>query len=353
MTDSYTLINNEKQYLSELKVMSHTGSGPVDPAPEEKEVKSPEADTKGVGTQQSGTKDPGKIPSIPSLKKDLAKEGIELKGKSPEDVVAEIRALPDEQQAIVMQKVSEYKETLSEIDPITMGAVAGIGALGLAAQANARRQCAKKHKKGSKEYDDCYRSKVTHIGRSKKEGKEILSFKEELELAIEMCGASHGEEKKSKKIKEEKKPDFADLDKDGDEEEPMEKAVKDKEEKCPDCGKDKCECSKEAAKIKEQDEAPEGADQEMKDEEEAEGAETEANEDIGEQLSVKQQARLSGKQDNPPPVPGGQTANRIAANTPPAEIEKLRRPIPQPRTVTPGLTGKGSAGSRPVRMGRI
>lgn len=59
---------------------------------------------------------------------------------------------------------------------------------------------------------------------------------------------------KKYKVKEGKKPDFLDVDKDGDKEEPMKKAVKDKkkkvdeaedkEEKCDDCGKpvDDCEC---------------------------------------------------------------------------------------------------------------
>jgi hypothetical protein len=69
----------EKNYLTMLKetvMLKHVGSGPVDPAPEEKEVKNPVADTKGEGTQQAGTKDPNKIPAISALKKELAKEGV-------------------------------------------------------------------------------------------------------------------------------------------------------------------------------------------------------------------------------------------------------------------------------------
>jgi hypothetical protein len=39
------------------------------------------------------------------------------------------------------------------------------------------------------------------------------------------------------------KPDYMDVDEDGDEKEPMKKALKDKEEgKCPDCGKKDCNC---------------------------------------------------------------------------------------------------------------
>jgi hypothetical protein len=69
----------EKTYTDMLKetvMLKHVGSGPVDPAPKEKETKSPVVDSKGEGTQQAGTKDPNKIPALSALKKELAKEGV-------------------------------------------------------------------------------------------------------------------------------------------------------------------------------------------------------------------------------------------------------------------------------------
>lgn len=67
------------QMLKETAMMTHVGSGPKDPAPKEKETKSPVTDSKGEGTQQAGTKDPNKIPALSALKKELAKEGIAQK----------------------------------------------------------------------------------------------------------------------------------------------------------------------------------------------------------------------------------------------------------------------------------
>lgn len=99
----------EKTYKEMLQetVIKHIGSGPVSPAPKEKETKSPVEDAKGQGTEQAGTKSPNKIPPISALKKEFAKEGIELTGETPKDIVAEIRALPDKLQSIAMQKVKE------------------------------------------------------------------------------------------------------------------------------------------------------------------------------------------------------------------------------------------------------
>ena len=79
-----------------------------------------------------------------------------------------------------------------------------------------------------------------------------------------------------------------------------------------------------------------------------------------EQMSIKNQARMAGRMDNPPPVAGSpaEKAARASANVPPAAIkppavQKMRQPIP-PRAVTPGLTHvKTAGGTRPVRMGRL
>jgi hypothetical protein len=51
-------------------------------------------------------------------------------------------------------------------------------------------------------------------------GKDSSQYEDSIQRMREMAG-----------IKEAKKPDFLDMDKDGDKEEPMSKAVKDKEEK--------------------------------------------------------------------------------------------------------------------------
>lgn len=96
-----------KDMLKETVMLKHVGSGPKDPAPEENETKSPVEDSKGEGTQQAGTKDPNKIPSVSALKKELAKEGIVLNGKTPKDIIAELRALPDKLQPVAMRKVKE------------------------------------------------------------------------------------------------------------------------------------------------------------------------------------------------------------------------------------------------------
>jgi len=231
---SYDLIEKEGQYLSELKettMIKHVGSGPKDPAPEEKDAKSPVDDSKGEGTQQAGTKDPNKIPPVSKLGKELAKED--------------------------------------------------------------------------------------------------MSLVEELEWALENCGKDHSKDKKMMK-EEQAKPDFLDVDKDNDEEEPMKKALKDKEKE---------EGEEEVKEQDEMDAAGDIPEKELKDEKEAEGAEAEA-EMAEEQMSIKNQARMAGRMDNPPPVPGSPAEKeaRRAANAQPAVIQKMRRPIPPPR---------------PVRMGRL
>jgi hypothetical protein len=249
---SYDLIENEKQYLSELKetkMIHHIGSGPVDEAPKEKEVKDPEADTKGVGTQQAGTKDPGKIPSIPALKKELAKEN--------------------------------------------------------------------------------------------------MSLAEELEWALENCGKDHNKDKK--KIKEQKsKPDYIDIDKDGDKEEPMKKAAKEAEDE-------------EDEELKEQDEAAEvEADSDAEEKTEPDDEKAEGGADVEEQMSLKQQNRMRGS-DQKQYVPGSPAEKeaRMAANTPPASIQpaavqKMRRPIPGQRPTNLSDRMKGQPfQTRPVRMGRL
>ena len=67
-----------KDLLIETTIITHTGSGPVDPAPKEKETKSPVEDGTGQGTKQAATGHPNVIPPIAYLKKELAKEGIGL-----------------------------------------------------------------------------------------------------------------------------------------------------------------------------------------------------------------------------------------------------------------------------------
>ena len=108
------MVMTEKTYkdmLKETVMLKHVGSGPKDPAPEEKETKSPVEDSKGVGTQQAGTKDPNKVPSISALKKELAKEGIVLNGKTPKDIIEELRELPNKLQPIALEKVKELFPT--------------------------------------------------------------------------------------------------------------------------------------------------------------------------------------------------------------------------------------------------
>jgi hypothetical protein len=77
--------------LKETKMLRHVGSGPVDPAPKEKETKSPVEDTKGEGTAQAATGHPNQIPPISYLKKELAKEGIDLDQITGEELIEYIK----------------------------------------------------------------------------------------------------------------------------------------------------------------------------------------------------------------------------------------------------------------------
>ncbi len=108
----YKLLQQESTYLKllkEMKMMTHVGSGPVEKAPKEKETSSPVEDGTGAGTKQAATGHPNAIPPIAYLKKELAKEGIFIVGENAADLLSEIKALPDEQEAIVRQKISEMK----------------------------------------------------------------------------------------------------------------------------------------------------------------------------------------------------------------------------------------------------
>lgn len=109
----FKLIEQEKTYLNllkEMKMLQHTGSGPVDPAPKEKETKSPVEDGTGAGTKQSSTGHPNVIPPIAYLKKELAKEGINIYGNDRDEFVTQIKNLSSEQKDIVRQKLSEMKD---------------------------------------------------------------------------------------------------------------------------------------------------------------------------------------------------------------------------------------------------
>lgn len=280
---SYDLIEKDAQYLSELKIMSHTGSGPVDPAPKEKETKSPVEDEKGQGTEQAGTEFPNKIPPLAALKKYLAKEGIEISGETPKDIVAELRSLSEDKLTIAKKLIEELSPKKVESPPVA-------------------------------------------------EIKEV-TLADELEFALEMCGKDH----KKEKVKEaEEAPEGA------------EKEMKDEKE------------NEEAEEeIKEQDEAAEveaDSDAEEKnevDDEKAEGGE--AEKEMEEQMSLKNQARMSGASDDPAPVAGSpaEKAARMSANVPPAAIQKMRRPVPmRAANVSDRVKGQQFQ-KRPVRMGRL
>jgi len=76
----FDLLEKDKDYLDmliETKMINHVGSGPVDPAPKEKETKSPVEDGTGQGTKQASTGHPNVIPPIEYLKKELSKESLE------------------------------------------------------------------------------------------------------------------------------------------------------------------------------------------------------------------------------------------------------------------------------------
>lgn len=88
---AYNLLEKEEMYLDllkETKMLKHVGSGPVDPAPKEKEAKSPVEDGTGEGTKQAATGHPNKIPPVSYLKKTLAKEDVEriINGGVEEDI---------------------------------------------------------------------------------------------------------------------------------------------------------------------------------------------------------------------------------------------------------------------------
>ena len=98
---------NYKDLLIETNMISHTGSGPVDPAAKEKDTKSPVEDTTGPGTGQAGTCFPNKIPPMTALKKLLAKEGVELVGETKDELMDEISKLNGDEKKVVMIKIHE------------------------------------------------------------------------------------------------------------------------------------------------------------------------------------------------------------------------------------------------------
>lgn len=173
---AYKLLQEEKLYLDllkETKMLQHTGSGPLDPAPKEKDTKSPVEDGTGQGTKQAATGHPNVIPPLAYLKKELAKEGIFIVGENPADLLAEIEDLSDEQQNFVRMTISEMKKCPEcKCEPC---------------------ECPGE---GEEEEED-----------KKKVSKEAKDFNTELETAIEMCGMPHGnpgkhEKKSKKKVKE-------------------------------------------------------------------------------------------------------------------------------------------------------
>jgi hypothetical protein len=92
--EKVTVKEHRRKYsdlLKETKMLRHVGSGPVDPAPKEKETKSPVEDTKGEGTAQAATGHPNQIPPISYLKKELAKEGIDLDQITGEELIEYIK----------------------------------------------------------------------------------------------------------------------------------------------------------------------------------------------------------------------------------------------------------------------
>jgi hypothetical protein len=91
---AFKLMQQEKNYLQilkEMEMIKHVGSGPKDPAPKEKETKSPVEDGTGAGTKQASTGHPNVIPPISYLKKELAKEEVDrIVGGGVEADISEI-----------------------------------------------------------------------------------------------------------------------------------------------------------------------------------------------------------------------------------------------------------------------
>ena len=177
---SYKLIEQESTYLEllkEMKTLQHTGSGPVNPAPKEKETKSPVEDGTGTGTKQAATGHPNVIPPIAYLKKELAKEGINIYGNDRDEFVTQIKNLSSEQKDIVRQKLSEMKDEMKDEK--------------------------KDEKDDDKEKDEmCPKCKCEPCecpDDKKKVSKDVSEMKQALENAIEMCGLPHGDKKDSKK----------------------------------------------------------------------------------------------------------------------------------------------------------
>ena len=90
----FKLMEKEATYLDLLKegeIIKHVGSGPKDPAPKEKETKSPVEDGTGTGTKQASTGHPNVIPPVSYLKKELAKEEVDrIVGGGVESDIQEI-----------------------------------------------------------------------------------------------------------------------------------------------------------------------------------------------------------------------------------------------------------------------
>jgi len=173
---SYDLIQKEKTYLNllkEMKMMTHVGSGPKDPAPKEKETKSPVEDGTGTGTKQAATGHPNVIPPISYLKKELAKEGVVLVCQTKRDLFAEIQALPREDKLIVKQIMREMKDDKDDKD-----------------------------EKDDKD-DMCPECNCDPCECKKKVAEANIKHgvREDLANAIEMCGMDHGDPDHKKKHK--------------------------------------------------------------------------------------------------------------------------------------------------------
>jgi hypothetical protein len=185
---SFKLLEEERTYLEllkETKMLKHVGSGPVDPAPKEKETKSPVEDGTGTGTKQAATGHPNKIPPIAYLKKELAKEGIQLMGSTAQELKEEIMSMPPELKAFVKRTLSEMKENDKEDEN---------------GEEDEKDENGEKDEKEEKEDDE---------GEKKVSKEGILQPSNELELALEMCGKDHGIKKSKKKVTEQEDVDDA------------------------------------------------------------------------------------------------------------------------------------------------
>ena len=108
---AFKLMTEEKQYLDilkETKMLRHVGKGPVDPAPKEKEAKTSTDPGTGEGTVQAATVSPNKIPTVRDLARQLAKEGVDIREITLDELYEMLTPEEEPQKREITQEEVDY-----------------------------------------------------------------------------------------------------------------------------------------------------------------------------------------------------------------------------------------------------